>query len=1151
WFPWPNRTACTLDILMHLPRSVFSMRQLDLFLWLFRVNGIEDATSVKTMKELDTKLQNLYRIQTYKYKGAFGHLYYVNSLADIISQEMSNPQVRNHLSFYPEDCGGENLSEARQFARWLHEIPDEELGPMVRLGPSGRSNDYYVFEPAMLRSGIMCMPHRWFKRQEKFYAWCWRLEENIHPHASKGWKVVKGDGEFVVNEDEFLLCFKQLVDGQQEMYSNLADVTRIEGILDKSTTPATWTDWTLTNPVVGNEWRQKANGAECLSFPIWLYCNDTSGNTSKRWNAHNSFLFTAAGLPRSEASKEYNVHFLATSNSAPPLEMLDGITDQLQDCQENGIWAWDSKTQSRVLLLVCVLGLLGDNPMQSEFACHIGLRGKFFCRTCWAKGKDAKAENSAVPEGRDTSSGDDDSDTQSVDSASTAGNASKGGKRKRKVFKENLKTMYDRVKSFVKPGKPRKKNETIAALKSQFVHAETVGTAKKLEEMRTASGVKDTYQMFFINRLLKRHHRSNLEPLATSQNSINSPMSPVWRIHVGLDPHSDTPVEILHVVLLGFVKYLWRDVIDNQLKKNVEKKKELATRLSSLDITGLGIDSKLAGDTLVNHYGSLTGSDFRKICQVAPFVLKGLVNNECYQTWLSLSKLIPLIWQPEIKSLDSYITLLQHEIEQFLLYAAKWNIRWFNKPKFHILVHLPDHIRRFGPAILFATEVFESYNAVIRAKSIHSNRLAPSRDIAWAFAKQNRIRHMLSGGLFLNREQVNLDPSGISDKLFQDTALPQKERITQVQQYFRNGFIAQEHWVGIGQSSLDVVSWSDVVKKSLGVAGSVAAGRLAPHTPLYTPEEKTKCTFHRAKDFLSTNGDKCSPLNFVACSDPSTNAFGRDGISVVRIQEALGCKRGIFPVKNVDCVLVEAIHVGTLASSQGMPRLTASGQFFTVFPSSIHCSLNVQHDCVQNKCQIEGKAPVRQEQENTSELKDVVVHRGVLEDWVLNTAQMRDAQYLQRFRIPVVPLSLTYVLEQSAAREWAAQNPRKPTQLQAPYMLPPPPQHRPVLGRQLAPSRQGNTSPNQAAARSGSITPGPAVLHAYHPYPSFSEPPSHQQQAPPQTLHPPPPIPPRGQISSLPPSSAQDPYYLPLPMSYSQIDDLTFSVDVQTQQNSS
>jgi hypothetical protein len=39
-----------------------------------------------------------------------------------------------------------------------------------------------------------------------------------------------------------------------------------------------------------------------------------------------------------------------------------------------------------------ILALLGDNPMQSEFACHIGLGGKFFCRACWVKGSDALAE---------------------------------------------------------------------------------------------------------------------------------------------------------------------------------------------------------------------------------------------------------------------------------------------------------------------------------------------------------------------------------------------------------------------------------------------------------------------------------------------------------------------------------------------------------------------------------------------------------------------------------------------------------------------------------------------------------------------------------------------------------------------------------------
>ena len=56
-----------------------------------------------------------------------------------------------------------------------------------------------------------------------------------------------------------------------------------------------------------------------------------------------------------------------------------------------------------------------------------------------------------------------------------------------------------------------------------------------------------------------------------------------------------------------------------------------------------------------------------------------------------------------------------------------------------------EHIRRFGPAALFATEAFESFNAVIRSKSIHSNQQSPSRDIAKAFAHGNQICHILSG----------------------------------------------------------------------------------------------------------------------------------------------------------------------------------------------------------------------------------------------------------------------------------------------------------------------------------------------------------------------------------------------------------------------
>lgn len=88
-------------------------------------------------------------------------------------------------------------------------------------------------------------------------------------------------------------------------------------------------------------------------------------------------------------------------------------------------------------------------------------------------------------------------------------------------------------------------------------------------------------------------------------------------------------------------------------------------------------------------------------------------------------------------------------ISNFLDATCELTPRWFNKPKFHILLHLPDHVRRFGPPMLFATEGFESFNAVIRSHSIHSNHRAPSRDIAAGMAHHNRIRHLLSGGFFI------------------------------------------------------------------------------------------------------------------------------------------------------------------------------------------------------------------------------------------------------------------------------------------------------------------------------------------------------------------------------------------------------------------
>ena len=119
----------------------------------------------------------------------------------------------------------------------------------------------------------------------------------------------------------------------------------------------------------------------------------------------------------------------------------------------------------------------------------------------------------------------------------------------------------------------------------------------------------------------------------------------------GLDPNKDTPVEVLHVVLLGFLKYFWRDAV-SRLKPDA--KAILMVRISSLDTSSLGLPP-LSGKTLVQYAGSLTERDFRAIAQIAPFVLYELIPLECYDVWLSLSALVPLVWMPEIDDIEEYL----------------------------------------------------------------------------------------------------------------------------------------------------------------------------------------------------------------------------------------------------------------------------------------------------------------------------------------------------------------------------------------------------------------------------------------------------------------------------------------------------------------
>ncbi|CDO70741.1 hypothetical protein BN946_scf184798.g56 [Trametes cinnabarina] len=411
----------------------------------------------------------------------------------------------------------------------------------------------------------------------------------------------------------------------------------------------------------------------------------------------------------------YHIHFLSTSNLASPLEMMEEITAVLREAAANGLIVWDCMYNEDILVIPWVLAFQGDNPMASEFASHIGMKAKYPCRVCHMRADNADRSPGVAGE-------------------------------------------KERLKEFMTSGRPRTKAEALEALAKQEARA-FEGAPSAVDHMATETGTKDKYLQHFLDKLQAKLTHAVPPPtraarLAEFMQQVRNQMpeclvNPVLKLDA-FEPNVDTPFEALHNVLLGVVKYWWRDACARQDQRG---KATLIARLSSADVAGLGI-SPLRGHTLVHYAGSLVGRDFRVILQVAPSVLYGLLPQAAYEAWLALCRLAPLIFQPQITSREVYEERLTFAIDDFLAATALWSIRWFNKTKFHLFVHLREHIEHFGPAILAATESFESFNLVIRLRSVNSNKHAPSLDISRSFSHLHAVRHLVSGGF------VSIDENG-------------------------------------------------------------------------------------------------------------------------------------------------------------------------------------------------------------------------------------------------------------------------------------------------------------------------------------------------------------------------------------------------------
>ncbi|XP_006456915.1 hypothetical protein AGABI2DRAFT_47559, partial [Agaricus bisporus var. bisporus H97] len=679
WLPYPSKVHFLLDMINTLPRLRISGSIMKTILWLLRECEVENIPSYKKFRDMQENLRKEAGIPTIQWQSPQGNTFLFNDPIALVANDWTNPLVAPHLRVYPSIPKDGIISETWHASKWRRDMDRRFLSPMYANG----DQHFYVDELAKLKDGRFVVPIRWLMNEEdhSVYADMWVIH-------------IGGDLLATIDDANTVLI------PASNLEFNMLDLQ------DRTEIP-TWSAETIAagHPQrMPNPDRALADGDELYTSFIDIFGDDVSGNQSKSWNKHWNVYITHRNLPQKMLQQQYNVHFVSTSQHASVSEQFHGIYERIRSTHDHPVKIKQRPGRDIQIRLRPFCGP-GDNPSQSEITGHIGGNGNHPCRKCHV-----------------------------------------GGTQKDKETLEGFRRFFE-------PGIPRSSTENIACLEAQLAVA-SLGKAQRVKEMQSASGVKDSFTQHWIDYFLshsRSFHKENptvaperIQAILQGWVSGNSGLvyNPYLQA-VDWDITHDTPVELLHTVLLGVVKYSWHMA---HTSFSAENKKTYTMRLGATERRSLSADAFQA-PYMVQYANLLVGRQLKVLAQVNTFHIHDLVSANIYALARAVGELTALLWFPEIRNMEIYLCDIRTAVANVLDYAALVNpSKIIKKIKYHYLTHIEEDIQRFGPLIGVMTENYESYNSVFRAGSVLSNHLSPSRDIAHQLSRQETAKHILSGG---------------------------------------------------------------------------------------------------------------------------------------------------------------------------------------------------------------------------------------------------------------------------------------------------------------------------------------------------------------------------------------------------------------------
>ncbi|OAV87337.1 hypothetical protein PTTG_29470 [Puccinia triticina 1-1 BBBD Race 1] len=568
WFPFKSRMELVGSLLIGHTHSLISRAIYNKVKAVMSICDIQ-LPSWATVRSARDRIRKLLPTQLNLHKSAFGTPCFALSVKGILSQDLANPLVSPHIDYYPE-MTNQGFYKFSQSKKWLKELAPQHCAPMCEV----KGKHFYLFEPVELFSGLITIPIYFYSHNSQIYSKC--IAPEFEPFIKKKKKLVRMKIPQNIQFNHFDLLsiptsdFNKSYD-EIQIYGKQISEACANSIYEHDG------NHHYKKIKFPNPWRKEADGRIIRHVPITLYCDDTSGNISKKFKKHVSFYFTLSGLPPNLSNQEYNCHFLSTSNRASALEILEQIVAEMNQITRYGFTAFDSHIMQEVLVTGLVFSFLGDSPMHAEIT-NTPNPGSSLnpCQMCTlhAEGKDQRKTLDYVLQ---------------FLRMNPDGSEATGNKRCWKVTHERTYELY-----------------TTAIDES---HAEFL---RKQREWGVTDSLNNRFLKESKKNLRIRELMENLE-----ENHPERLFNSIFQLE-GFDGVKDTPVKILHVALLGFVKYLARDVLSgNKLKPH--QKAQLVARLQSFNTLSLNIPP-INGKSFVTHIKSLVGKEFKILVQAAPFL---------------------------------------------------------------------------------------------------------------------------------------------------------------------------------------------------------------------------------------------------------------------------------------------------------------------------------------------------------------------------------------------------------------------------------------------------------------------------------------------------------------------------------------------------